>query len=400
MQHGLAVSMRKMSSVQVSNDGKTARIGGGTMSKTVTDELWEAGKQTVTGTCECVSYMGPMLGGGHGWLQGHHGLVADQAESMNVVLANGQLKTLDRDSDLFWAMKGAGHNFGVVTSVKVKVYDIQHRNWASETLIYTGDKVEAVYQAANDHLVRNGSQPTDVVNWSYWMNNPDADPNNPVIIFYILQEGVTKVDKAYSKPFHDIGPSSVQPDAGTYKDLAAWTQVSNTSPPCQKDGFGHPRFPIYLQTYNPAAQKKAFDLYASEAGPSSAFNTSIFMFEGYATKGVRNVDASSAAFAFREDNILCSPLVSFKPPTDQTLISKSKNLGNQLRDILLEGTGRDELHAYVNYAYGNETPQQWYGYEDWRQSKLQELKKKYDPRSEFSFFCPIPEEGQSGVCPA
>jgi FAD/FMN-containing dehydrogenase len=130
----------------------------------------------VTGTCECVSYMGPALGGGHGWLQGHHGIIADQILTMNVVLADGTFKMIDQRSDLFWAMKGAGHNFGIVTSVTAKIYDIEHRDWAIETLVFSGDQVGEVYQAANEHLLRK--QPVGVINWSYWLNNPDADPNN------------------------------------------------------------------------------------------------------------------------------------------------------------------------------------------------------------------------------
>lgn len=122
--------------------------------------------------------MGPALGGGHGWLQGHYGLIADQIVSMDIVLADGSFKTIDSKSDLLWAMKGAGHNFGVVTSTTTKVYDIKHPTWAIETIIFSGDKAEAVYQAANDVIVQNGTQPPDLANWSYWMNRPDADPNN------------------------------------------------------------------------------------------------------------------------------------------------------------------------------------------------------------------------------
>lgn len=132
----------------------------------------------MTGTCECVSFLGPGLGGGHGWLQGRHGLVADQFISMNVVLADGSLKNVDANSDLMWAMKGAGHNFGIVTSLTIKIYDVQHRHWAIEKLIFSGDKVEAVYQAANDHLLKNGTQPVDVINWSFWLNDAETDPNN------------------------------------------------------------------------------------------------------------------------------------------------------------------------------------------------------------------------------
>lgn len=132
----------------------------------------------MTGTCECVSLLGPGLGGGHGWLQGHHGLVSDQWVSMNIVFANGSLEEIDSNSDLWWAMGGAGHNFGIVTSLTTKVYDIQQPNWAIETFTFSGDKVGAVYQAANDYLLQNGTQPVDVINWSYWLNEPSADPNN------------------------------------------------------------------------------------------------------------------------------------------------------------------------------------------------------------------------------
>lgn len=97
---------------------------------------------------------------------------------MNVVLANGSLRTIDASSDLWWAMKGAGHNFGIVTSLTSKIYDIQHSNWAINTIIFSGDQVEAVYQAINEYLLKNGTQPVDVINWSYWLNIPAVDPTN------------------------------------------------------------------------------------------------------------------------------------------------------------------------------------------------------------------------------
>ncbi|KAA8641456.1 hypothetical protein EYZ11_002260 [Aspergillus tanneri] len=394
MDHGIEINLHQLNRVEVAKDGKTVTIGGGTKSKAVTDKLWAAGKQTgkspliITGTCECVGFMGPALGGGHGWLQGHHGLVADQFVSMNIVLADGTLKTIDASSDLWWAINGAGHNFGIVTSVTTKIYDIEHRDWAIETLTFAGDKVEAVYQAANDHLLKNGTQPEGLINWSYWMNNPDADPNNPVIVFYIIQEGVKTVDTAYTKPFHDLGPLSIDPQSGSYTDLAEWTGIATTSPPCQKAGLVNPRFPNYLEAYNPAAQKKAYSVFADATRGDSVFSRSLFMFEGYSMEGVKAIDSKSAAFAFRSENILSAPLITYKPAGPE-LDQKAAQLGNQLRQILLEASGRPEVRAYVNYAYGDETPREWYGSEQWRQDRLQALKKKYDPRGKFSFFAPV-----------
>ncbi|RKU48568.1 hypothetical protein DL546_008130 [Coniochaeta pulveracea] len=386
MDYGIEIYLGQLSNVEIASDNRTATIGGGTMSKLVTDTLWEAGKQTVTGTCECVSYMGPALGGGHGWLQGHHGLIADQFVSMRVVLADGSLKTIDSKSDLWWAMKGAGHNFGIVTSITVKIYDLEHTNWAIETLMYTGDKVEAIYQAANDYLVKNGSQAVDVVNWSYWFRIPDQD--KPVIAFYIIQEGVTAVDSKYTKPFHDIGPFSIEPVSGTYRDLAGWTGISLDSTPCQKAGLSNPRFPIYLETYNPMAQRQVYDFFQSITQAASPFANSLFMFEGYSTRGVKAVDDSSAAYAFRGDNLLIAPLLQYQP-NGPDLDNLAAKYGNQIRTLLYQGSKREELHTYVNYAYGDESPKSWYGYEQWRQDKLKALKSKYDPNGRFSFYAPV-----------
>ena len=130
----------------------------------------------MTGTCECVSYLGPGLGGGHGWLQGRYGLVSDQYVSMSVVLANGNLITVDKNSSLFWGMKGAGHNFGIVTSVTSKIYDLKRPNYAMATLIFSGDKVEAVYALANEQWHSQGKvMPVDLINWSYWFFDPTID---------------------------------------------------------------------------------------------------------------------------------------------------------------------------------------------------------------------------------
>lgn len=197
-----------------------------------------------------------------------------------------------------------------------------------------------------------------------------------------------KVDPVYTKPFYDIGPLSTKPLGGSYTDLAGWTNIATTSPPCQKVGFANPRFPIYLQGYNVPAQKKAYDVFASAIRGPSAFNNSIFMFEGYSMQGVQAIDSKSSAFAFRTENLLAAPLIIYAPAGPE-LEDKVAKLGNDLRNILFEASGLKAFGAYVNYAYGDETPEQWYGSEQWRQDRLRSLKKKYDPENNFSFFGPI-----------
>ena len=96
---------------------------------------------------------------------------------MNVVLGNGTMITVDktRHSDLWWAMRGAGHNFGIVTSVSSKIYDIQHPNWAYTSFIYTGDKVKSVFDTINN-LFPRGTQSVDILTLVLFVNNYDVDP--------------------------------------------------------------------------------------------------------------------------------------------------------------------------------------------------------------------------------
>ncbi|KAI0198019.1 FAD binding domain protein [Astrocystis sublimbata] len=388
LRSGIEIWMNKLSGVEIAPGGTTAKIGGGTLSKTVTDSLWAQSKQTVTGGCECTSLLGPGLGGGHGFLQGRHGLISDQFVSMNVVLANGELHTIDKTSDLWWAMQGAGHNFGIVTSVTSKIYDVKYPDWAYESFVFTGDKVEGLYGGINEHFLEDGRQRVDVINYSFFFRLPTVDPENPLIMFFILQEGVKAVDPVYTKPFHDLGPIDTAAAGGSYTNLPAWTGNSNDALPCQKSGLVNIRFPIDLQNYNVDAQRKVYDLYASNTKTTPALNGSLFLFEGYSLDAVKAIPSDQSAFPNRGANLLVSPLLTYAPG-DAELDKTAAELGKNVRQILYEGSGQKDLYTYVNYAFGDETVENWYGHEPWRQDRLKALKQKYDPLGRFSLYAPI-----------
>jgi hypothetical protein len=64
--------------------------------------------------------------------------------------------------------------------------------------------------------------------------------------------------------------------------------------------------------------------------------------------------------------------------------------GDNLRQTLFNATGSADMHTYMNYAHGDETLQELYGYEPWRLARLEALKSKYDPYRRFDFYSPIP----------
>lgn len=139
----------------------------------------------VTTACDCAGIIAPILGGGHGWLQGQHGLLADNILSARVVLADGTAVTASPslNSDLFWALRGAGHNFGVVTSVQYRIFDVepgQARVWAYEEYVFRQDKLEALFGWANELLQDDtGSpRPVELSHYGRFQSSPDIDPEN------------------------------------------------------------------------------------------------------------------------------------------------------------------------------------------------------------------------------
>lgn len=66
--------------------------------------------------------------------------------------------------------------------------------------------------------------------------------------------------------------------------------------------------------------------------------------------------------------------------------------GKKIQDVIVEGSGDDRLHAYVNYAAGRESLEELYGFEGWRLERLRALKKLYDPHNRFKYYLPVNRE--------
>lgn len=119
--------------------------------------------------------MGPALGGGHSRLEGLYGMVMDSILHYNVVLANGTELGVNETShpDLLWGLKGAGHNFAVVTSVVKKIYPKETDTWHEHYYVWTQDKLETVFEALNTfHRSYNGTTPPKMgANYGYIVMN-------------------------------------------------------------------------------------------------------------------------------------------------------------------------------------------------------------------------------------
>ena len=118
--------------------------------------------------------MGAGLGGGYGRYEGFYGLVLDNIIDMDVVLANGTSVFVSSTSnpDLYWAMRGAGHNFGIVTKLNYRIHDAISPTWYLSAMIFTGDKVEPVFNQLNQ-LIANGTMPAHVINYALFAMDPN-----------------------------------------------------------------------------------------------------------------------------------------------------------------------------------------------------------------------------------
>jgi FAD/FMN-containing dehydrogenase len=115
---GLVVDMSLMRGVEVDAVTRTARVQGGALWSDVNREAGLHGLAVTGGAVSSTGVGGFTLGGGLGWLMGVHGLAADNLLEAEVVLASGEVVRAGPDAheDLFWALRGGGGNFGVVTS--------------------------------------------------------------------------------------------------------------------------------------------------------------------------------------------------------------------------------------------------------------------------------------------
>jgi FAD/FMN-containing dehydrogenase len=120
------VDLSGMNHVLVDPDVRTARVGGGATWGTFNDIAGTHGLATTGGIVSTTGVSGLTLGGGIGYLARAHGLSCDNLLSAEVVLADGSIVTAseNRYSDLFWALRGGGGNFGVVTEFEFRLHSV------------------------------------------------------------------------------------------------------------------------------------------------------------------------------------------------------------------------------------------------------------------------------------
>lgn len=123
---GLVIDLSRMRQVTVDLEARRARIAGGCLLGSIDAATQKVGLVFPSGVVSHTGASGLILGGGTGWLTRRFGLSCDNVEGFTLVTAEGSLvcANLNENPDLFWALRGGGGNFGVVTEFEVKLHPL------------------------------------------------------------------------------------------------------------------------------------------------------------------------------------------------------------------------------------------------------------------------------------
>jgi FAD/FMN-containing dehydrogenase len=139
----ILVKTDRMRTVDIDPGGRTASIGAGAQWQDVAGAAAEHGLAGLAGSAPDVGVVGYTLGGGLGWLGRKYGLAANSVVGAKIVTADGAIRRVDGENepDLFWAIRGGGGSFGIVTALEFRLYPVAE--------LYAGDLFFPVERSAD-----------------------------------------------------------------------------------------------------------------------------------------------------------------------------------------------------------------------------------------------------------
>jgi FAD/FMN-containing dehydrogenase len=137
---GLVIDVRDMASIEVDRDRRIARVGAGATWSQFDRATQPYDLATTGGRVSTTGVAGLTLGGGSGWLERKHGLACDNLLAVELVTASGERvrASADEHPELFWALRGGGGNFGVVTAFEFRLHPLESEVFAGLALYPVG----------------------------------------------------------------------------------------------------------------------------------------------------------------------------------------------------------------------------------------------------------------------
>jgi FAD/FMN-containing dehydrogenase len=358
---GLMIDLSGMKGVSVDPDLREAVAGPGVLWGEFDGATHAHGLATTGGQVSHTGISGLTLGGGLGYLMGKHGAACDNVLSLDVVMADGETLTCsaDQNSDLFWAMRGAGANFGIVTSFRYRVHPIDQV--LAGMVLYPRDAAAEVTAFYRDFLA---GTPDELDTTLSFLNSPDGMPLVAVVAVYA---GAVADGERVLQPLRQFGP----PVADLIRPMA-YTDAQRMF----DEGLPHGDRYFWKSNFLADIEPGLAEVLKTGADAAPSPQCMVLAFE---IKGeFQRVSKSAMAFDHRDANFEMSIIAHWTDPgQDAACIQWARDVWTAAQPWVMPAVytnhmTADESADRVRAAYGPEKYQ-----------KLAALKAKYDPDNFF-----------------
>jgi FAD/FMN-containing dehydrogenase len=356
---GMVIDLSRMKGIHVDGKNRTARVQAGATLGDVDRETHLYGLAVPAGVVSATGIAGLTLGGGVGWLVRKYGLTCDNVLSFDVVTSEGTLLTAnaEENNDLFWALRGGGGNFGVVTSFEYRLHPV--RTVLGGMIVYPRNQAMEVLRF---YRTFTQSAPEELTAYAGLLHTPDGTSAVAVVACYCgdLAEGerVLKSLREFGSPLLDALQPMPFPQMQSLLDGA----------------FPGGNHNYWKSTFLRELSDEAIELLVEHANRATSPLTAVVI-EYYGGAASR-VSVSETAFAHREAQYDVGILAQWTEPGEsQRHIEWTRGLANALRPHssgayllnFLGEEGDDTIRAAFGENYG----------------RLVEVKNKYDPTNFF-----------------
>jgi FAD binding domain/Berberine and berberine like len=370
---GMLLDLAPMSGIQVDPERRLAHVQGGALWGDLDRETQAFGLVAPGGVVSDTGVAGLTLGGGYGWLRRKYGLSSDSLVEAQIVCADGEVRTASEhvNPDLFWAIRGGGGNFGVVTSFTFRLYELGP-DVAFSATFYPLEEVAQVLRGWRDYVKDAPNEVTATcVTMTFPANPelPEAIHDRPVAIIGGVYAGAVDEGMEAMKPLRQLGTPLF--------DMSGPTPYVGV-----QQGFD-PLFPrnklhaYWKSQYLDDLSDEAIDVFAAKALDRPAPLTLVNMF--HMGGAIADVDPEATAFATRQPQFMASIDGMWTDEvTDADGVAWIRGAWEEISrygtgDVYLNFTGLagEDADAGVDSAFGRNL------------RRLAEIKAIYDPDNFF-----------------
>jgi FAD/FMN-containing dehydrogenase len=207
---GIVIDLSTMHGVAVDPDARVARVKGGSLLRDLDAAAQEHGLACPVGVVGHTGVGGLTLGGGLGRLQRHWGYSIDNMLAVDLVTADGELLRAsdDEEPDLFWGMRGAGPNFGIVTSFEFRLHELG-RIVTQGLLIFPPERAHQVAAFLREWAPAAPDEVMTSYSFGQAIDEPPDPPGyagRPMLYMGVTHSGSPEAADDHLRPLRDLGP--------------------------------------------------------------------------------------------------------------------------------------------------------------------------------------------------